>query len=100
MSTHVVSGSAILKRFAPGDLSVEELTALQRAGMQLVLGVGIFSLLALIPVMWVWIAHVPTMPALGSIVVGDSARVFDNFKSATAVAAEQPLKWFDSIFTK
>jgi len=101
-----VSGVDILNQEAPKAISVQPLTALQRAGLVIALGVGIFSFLALIPIMGVWVTHVPPPPSIAidssndPQVITDTVKTFETYKMAAEIAAEQPLKWFDGLFTK
>src|SRR5262245_12775271 len=93
------SGEAILDNLAPEkkEVKLQALTPLQRAGLRVLLGLCIFSILALIPIMLVWMLHVPSTPniAIDSStnpqVITDTLKTFDTYKVASDIAAEQPL---------
>src|SRR5215213_238115 len=106
-SATTTSGDDILNELTPSqEVSIQPLTALQRAGLRVLLGLCIFSLVALIPIMFVWITHVPLRPniAIDSStnpqVITDTLKIFETYKMASDIAAEQPLKWFDGLFVK
>lgn len=102
----VVTGSDILAGYTPSDVEIQRLAPIQRAGLWIAAGVGLFSILALIPIMGVWWAHVPPMPPIAidssanPQAITDTVKVFETYKVATEMAAEQPLKWFDGLFIK
>jgi hypothetical protein len=103
----VTSGEDILKEFTPSkEVSLQSLTALQHAGLSVLLGLGIFSLVAFFLIIIVWIWHVPSTPtivinsATNPQVISDTVKTFDTYKIASDIAAEQPFKWFDGLFTK
>src|SRR5712692_10304946 len=102
----VITGASILATHAPGAVSVPPLTSLQRAGLWLALGVGVFSIVALYVIMSVWANNVPKLPPIAidssknAQVITDTAKTFETYQLASQIAAEQPLKWFDGLFTK
>ena len=104
MSTNTVSAQAILEAM-PGE-TPEELPALKKAGMKIVLGIGLFAAAALIPLIWTWIAHTPAaivVPAAGSIgsqTASQTAQAVEMYRLASQAAAQQPLAWFEALFVK
>lgn len=90
----VIQGTEILGQ-TPGSVSIQPLTSLQRAGLWLAIGVGIFSLVALVLIMVPWMTHLPPMPDMAV-----DAQVLENYRTATALAAEEPQQWFDSVLVK
>jgi len=103
MSPATVSGQSILDQL-PGDVP-EQLPPLKRAGMQIVLGIALFAAVALVPLLWAWMAHVPPRPVMSprviaSLTASETAQVIGTYREASAVAAQQPLAWFEALFTK
>ena len=68
--------------------------------MQLALGVGIISVIVLGCIMGAWIIALLRISQLPDLRVAVDAKILENYKTAYAMAAEEPLKWFDGVVAK
>lgn len=95
-----ITPEAILQPVAgPGGEVKLELTPTQRAGLRLLLWVGLAIAVATSVVLVDWYFQAPRMPALPADSQAAKA-VLDNYKTLSDLAAERATKLFDLIVVK
>ncbi len=97
-----VPGDFILRAFEDEDVLAERLTALQRAGMRIALGVGIVGTIVILALGVQWWLRSPQMPSLpvDSQQVESTKAILENYKTASDMALEGPAKIFDMVIVK
>lgn len=105
MAAQTVSGDAIVQGFGDLDLRMERLTALQQAGMKILLWVGVVSSLVLLGLVFQWISHSPRVPTLSvnstdSQQMANAKAALENYKTASDLAWEGPARLFDVVILK
>lgn len=88
MEPMTIKGLEILEQFGKGEVVSK---ALQRAGLKILLGVGLVSVFVIIGVGWQWISQSPKFPALPTSAmdtqqITNSTNLLENYKTAGELA--------------
>ncbi len=100
-----VTGSDIMEKYGGQSVIVEPLTALQKAGMRILLGVGIVSVLAIAVLTVQWISQTPKFPTLpanpaDAQEIANTTTLLEIYKTASQLALSGPKDLFDMIILK
>jgi hypothetical protein len=103
----MINGDAILNMLSIPERAVKGLTALQRAGVNLTIGVGLVASIVIFVLVSYWTRTSPDLPALPTDISNlDDAKLntwkllLENYKTAYAVALDGPLQIFDQVIVK
>jgi len=105
MDPTTIKGSEIVGQYGEEAVDIKLLTPLQKAGLRILLGVGIVSVFVILGLGWQWISQSPKFPTLPTSAtdtqqITNAKSLLENYKMAGELALSGPKDLFDMIILK